>query len=142
LGFTMFSPTYCFLVISREKSAMKPKKDITSNPALVAYCGLYCGACGAYLKDRCLGCHDNKKASWCKVRTCCMELHYSSCAECKDFADPMQCGKYNNFISRAVGFVLRSDRSACIKQIKAVGMQGHADIMTAQKKQTIRRGTV
>jgi len=38
-------------------------KTITSNAELVAYCGLYCGACGAYLKGRCPGCHENKKAT-------------------------------------------------------------------------------
>ena len=117
-------------------------KTITSNIAMVAYCGLYCGACGSYLKGRCSGCHDNRKASWCKVRTCCMERGYSSCADCRDFDDPQQCGKYNNFISKIVGFVLRSDRVACIRQIKAIGIQGHADTMTKRQQQTIRKGAV
>ena len=48
-------------------------KEIISDPKLVAFCGLYCGACKAYLKERCPGCHDNEKATWCKVRTCCLE---------------------------------------------------------------------
>ncbi len=116
-------------------------KTITSDVALVAYCGLYCGACGSYLKGRCPGCHGNQKASWCKVRTCCIEHDYPSCADCKEFTDPRQCKIYNNFISRIVGFVLRSDRAACIMQIKAIGMQGHADTMAKQQKQTIRKGT-
>jgi hypothetical protein len=120
---------------------METMKTITSNLALVAYCGLYCGACGSYLKGRCSGCHDNPKATWCKVRSCCMERGYSSCTDCRDFDDPEQCGKYNNFISRIVGFVLRSDRVACIRQIKAIGIQGHADTMTKQRQQTIRKGT-
>jgi hypothetical protein len=113
-------------------------KDIVSNKELVAYCGLYCGACGSYLRGRCPGCHDNKKASWCKVRTCCMEHGYSSCAEFKEFVDPRSCRKFNNIISKVVGFVLRSDRSACIMQIKQLGIEGHADTMTRQKKQTIK----
>ncbi|EKD82695.1 MAG: hypothetical protein ACD_39C01150G0003 [uncultured bacterium] len=116
-------------------------KAITANIEMVAYCGLYCGACASYLKERCPGCHDNQKASWCKIRTCCMEKGYLSCADCRDFSDPQQCSKYNNFISKIVGFVLRSDRAACIKQIKKSGIQGHAEIMAREKKQTIKRGS-
>ena len=60
-------------------------KTITSNTELVAYCGLYCGACGAYLKEKCPGCHQNEKATWCEVRYCCVEHKYSTCAECSVF---------------------------------------------------------
>jgi hypothetical protein len=116
-------------------------KTIASNISLVAYCGLYCGACRSYLKRRCPGCLDNQKASWCKVRACCKEHSYSSCADCRDFSDPQQCKKFNNFISQAIGFVLRSDRAACIAQIKKIGIKGHADTMTRQQKYTIRKGT-
>jgi hypothetical protein len=70
-----------------------------------------------------------------------MERDYSSCADCRDFDDPQQCGKFNNVIARIVGFVLRSDRVACIRQIKVIGIQGHADTMTKQQQQTIRKGT-
>lgn len=114
-------------------------KDVVSSADLVAYCGLYCGVCGSYLKGRCPGCHENAKASWCKVRACCIEHAYSSCAECKEFTDPRECKKYNNFISKVFGFVFRSDRAACIAQIKELGLKGHADKMTAEKKQTIRK---
>lgn len=117
-------------------------KAIVADPALVAYCGLYCGACGAYLKERCPGCHDNKKASWCKVRSCCRERTYASCAECADYADPRQCRMFNNFMSKLFGLVLRSDRAACIDQIKAMGVQGHAEAMARARTQTIKRGTV
>lgn len=114
-------------------------KDIVSNVELVAYCGLYFGACGFYLRDRCPGCHDNNKASWCKVRICCLEHSYSSCADCGEFENPGECKKYNNLVSKIVGFVLRSDRAACVMQIKKMGIQGHADLMARQKKQTIKR---
>jgi len=116
-------------------------KDIISNVEFVAYCGLYCGACGSYLKDRCPGCHDNRKASWCKVRTCCIENGYSSCADCREFSNPGECKKYNNFFSKIIGFALRSDRAACIMQIKEIGIQGHADTMSKQKKQTIKKNS-
>ena len=113
-------------------------KEIVSDPKLVAFCGLYCGACRAYLKDRCPGCYDNEKASWCKVRTCCLEAGYSSCADCTEFPDPKNCGKFHNFISRAIGFVLKSDRRACITQIRQRGLEGHAEDMASLKRQTIR----
>ncbi len=30
-------------------------KEIVSDPKLVAYCGLYCGACKRYLQEKCPG---------------------------------------------------------------------------------------
>ena len=47
-------------------------KEIASDPNLVAYCGMYGGACKAYLRDKCPGCDDQQKASWCKIRSCCI----------------------------------------------------------------------
>jgi hypothetical protein len=114
-------------------------KEIVVDPQLAARCGLYCGACGSYLKGRCPGCHDNVKASWCKVRTCCATNGYASCADCKTCADPLECGKFNNIISKLFGLLFRSDRAACIRQIKSVGIQQHAEKMAAAKSQTIKR---
>ena len=114
-------------------------KTITSNAELVAYCGLYCGACGKYLKEKCLGCHQNEKATWCTVRSCCIERKYTTCAECSEYPDARDCGKFNNFMSKLIGILLRSDRSACIKQIKQLGVEGHAKNMAQNKRQTIRR---
>jgi hypothetical protein len=51
----------------------------------------------------------------------------------------MDCNKFNNFISRLVGFVLRSDRGACILQIREKGLLGHAEDMAVNRRQTIRR---
>jgi len=113
-------------------------KEIVADTGLVAYCGLYCGACGSYLKDRCPGCHKNEKATWCKVRSCCREAGYTSCAECKTLSDPRDCKKFNNVISKTIGFILRSDRRACIMQIRGKGLKGHAEDMTIQRRQSIR----
>jgi hypothetical protein len=114
-------------------------KEIRSNPDLVAHCGLYCGACKSYLRERCPGCHENQKATWCKVRLCCMDNGYLSCTDCKEFASPMECKMFNNFMSKIFGFIFRSDRSACIEQIRKIGIQAHADDMTKQGRQSIRR---
>jgi hypothetical protein len=114
-------------------------KSITADPALVAYCGLYCGACGKYLRDKCPGCHDNTKASWCTVRSCNIERHYSSCAECVEYPDAMDCKKFNNIFAKVFGIIFRSNRAACISQIKTLGVQGHADEMVRLGRQSIRR---
>lgn len=114
-------------------------KEIVADPKMVAYCGFYCGACKSFLKDRCNGCHENSKATWCKVRSCCMENSYLSCADCRTFEDPRDCGKFNNPISRIIGFILRSDRSACIRQIKSLGLEGHAGNMALNMRHTIRK---
>lgn len=115
-------------------------KPVVADATLVAACGLYCGACGAYLKGRCPGCRENHQAAWCRVRTCCREHGRATCAECAAVAEPPACKKYNNLISKIIGFILRSNRAACIQQIKNLGLQGHADTMAAQRKQTIRKG--
>lgn len=47
------------------------KKTITASVERIAACGLYCGACRKYLKGKCLGCRQNDKAAWCKIRQCC-----------------------------------------------------------------------
>lgn len=116
-----------------------PMRTIQEDAGLVAYCGLYCGACKAYLKEKCDGCHKNDRASWCKVRSCCIERGNESCAACRKFADPKDCGKFNNVISRMFGFVFRSDRQACIRQIKELGLAGHAKKMAELRMQSIKR---
>lgn len=112
-------------------------KEIIANPELVAFCGLYCGACNAYLRDRCPGCHENAKATWCRVRSCCLNAGYSSCVECKEFSVPKERKKFNNVFSRVIGMVLRSDRAACIAQIKAIGLERHAEDMASKRRRTI-----
>lgn len=107
---------------------------------LVAYCGLYCAACGAHTKGRCPGCHDNGKAKWCKVRSCCQENGYATCADCATFADPGECTKFHNFMSRIFGFIFRSDRRACIQRIREIGPAAYAEEMAAKGLQSIRRG--
>ena len=114
-------------------------KEIISDPNMVAFCGLYCGACGKYLKDNCPGCHENEKAGWCKVRSCCKDNGYSTCADCKEYPQPNDCRYFNNFMSKIFGFIFRSDRSACLKKINEVGLQAYADYMTGEKRQSFRR---
>jgi len=114
------------------------RKEIVADTNLIAYCGLYCGACPSYLKGKCPGCHENAKASWCTVRSCNMEQQLASCADCTQISH-RTCKKYNNFMSKMVGFILRSDRAACIDNISSMGYAAFAEDMVANKRQTIRR---
>jgi hypothetical protein len=110
------------------------------DPRLVGCCGLYCGECGVYKRGRCPGCAENENAGWCKVRTCCLEHDYGSCADCAQFAVVRDCRKFNNFIARLFGFVFRSDREANIARIKAVGRAAFAEEMATRGRQSLRRG--
>jgi hypothetical protein len=114
-------------------------KQVVSDEGLVAFCGLYCGACRAYLSGRCPGCKENAKATWCKIRICCIENKYETCADCKDFKDVDDCKKFNNFISKIFAFVFRSNRKACIEQIRMQGKIKHADIMASKKAHSLKR---
>ncbi len=116
-------------------------KEIAASKDLVARCGLYCGACRSQLKGSCPGCRDNVKASWCKIRTCCADHSYATCADCKDFEDPNDCPKFNNLISKVIGVVMNSNRKACVLKIRELGLEEYAVFMSGQKRQSLpRRG--
>lgn len=113
------------------------EKQIEINKELVAFCGLYCAACRQYLKGECAGCQKNEKAQWCKVRTCCLEKGYTSCADCTiNVAD---CKKFSNFVSKMFAFFFNSDRKACIDRIKTIGTEEYAREMAEKGLQTIRK---
>lgn len=113
-------------------------KEITIDTKNIAFCGLYCGACGKYLKESCRGCEGNEKATWCKVRSCCMENGYKSCADCT-IIDPAECKKLNNFIAKVFGLIFKSDRKACIDYIKNNGYEAFATAMANNKTMTFKR---
>ena len=113
--------------------------EITIDKNLVSYCGLYCGACSKYLKEKCPGCHDNEKATWCKIRTCCMDNKYDSCAACEEFSDVNNCKKFNNFFAKVIGFIYRSDRKAGIDFIDEKGIEEFAKYMAENKLVTIKK---
>lgn len=112
-------------------------KKIEANKELIAACGLYCGACRKYLSENCPGCHDNEKATWCKIRSCAIGNGYHSCAECRK--DVSECKIYSNLIGKIFAFLFKSDRPACIRYIREHGEQAFAEEMTKRKCQTIKR---
>lgn len=82
-------------------------RPITANKDNIATCGLYCGACHKYLVEKCPGCRENKKATWCKIRTCCQTKFFTTCAECD--CNVKECKTYSNFIGKLFALIFRSD---------------------------------
>ena len=114
-------------------------KEIVVDKAMIAFCGLYCGACGQYLRGKCGGCVKNEKATWCSIRKCNNEHSWSSCAECTLFFDVNECKKFNNLVSKLFALIFRSNRKACIEKIKAVGRDRFTEEMAGMKKQSLPR---
>lgn len=112
--------------------------DIVADKSKVAYCGLYCGACRRLLSGKCPGCRDNVKATWCKVRSCCIENGIDSCADCKSVGHK-DCKLFNGFMAKLFGVIFNSDRGKCIERIKEVGYLTYAGEMTEKRMQTIKR---
>lgn len=140
-------PSYCLFTAhvqikklqQIEINNMRTKaREIIADPDFVAYCGLYCGACRSFLSSKCPGCAENKKASWCKIRQCCIENNLKSCADCR-IIEHTRCSKYNTFISRIFGYIFNSDRGACIDLIREIGYEEYSLQMALNKRQTIRR---
>lgn len=102
-----------------------------SKSQLVAYCGLFCGGCGSYTRGRCKGCKDGGGFSSCKVRICSIDREYRSCAECEEVLD---CKKLNNFISKVMAFIFRSDRKGNLQGIKEMGIERWAEERSASGK--------
>ena len=100
---------------------------ITINPQQIAACGLYCGACKKL----------NEKASWCKIRKCCQEKGFHTCAECdKDVKD---CKIHNNFVGKIFAFLFNSDRAACIRYIRENGEEAFAEKMAKDQLMTMKK---
>ena len=112
--------------------------EASSKIHLVAYCGLYCGNCRSYKNGKCPGCAKNEKAKWCKIRTCCIENSYSSCADCKS-STANDCKMHNNFISKAFSFVFGSDRPTAVLYIKEFGPEKYVEKMTESGQMVFKK---
>jgi hypothetical protein len=113
-------------------------KHHTPNIELISFCGLYCGNCGKYKNGKCPGCAKNEKASWCKIRTCCLENNYKSCSDCPD-KEREECKKLNNFMGKFFSVVFNSDRLAGLQLIKDEDYSGFAEYMVEHGKVALPR---
>lgn len=105
---------------------------------ILAYCGLYCNNCGKFKNGKCPGCIKNESASWCKIRKCCIEHNYQTCAECKE-QTANQCNNYKGFFSKFFEIVFKSDRNASIEYIKEHGAEDYVNFMKAQQSMVIKK---
>jgi hypothetical protein len=106
----------------------------TDNEQLIAYCGLYCKFCPAFMSDKCEGCRGNSTKNavlykQCKVKPCCVENGFFTCADCTIYTSPKECKKYNPLLLRIASWVESSDRSKAIEMIKTKGRAGFAGFM-------------
>ncbi len=107
---------------------------------VVAACGLYCSECPKFKNGKCPGCRENTKASWCKVRSCNIELDQSTCAECKSFANLKECKKLNNPISKIFSIIFKSDRIAGLEYIRAYGEEAFCQHLKEKGKMAFKKG--
>jgi hypothetical protein len=114
------------------------KKEIVADKNQIAFCGLYCGSCKSFLAGKCQGCRNNVKATWCKLRACCIDKNYQSCADC-DSIGYRDCKKCNNAMSKLFAFIFNSDRLGCLDRIKMVGYDSYAEEMAEKKMMTIKK---
>lgn len=112
---------------------------IRADTGLIAYCGLYCGSCRKYLREKCDGCIKYEKATWCKVMICCIEYSYNNCADCRIVEELKDCKNFNTIFSKLFSFIFRSDRFACIASIQEKGYSEYAKEMADKKMMTIKR---
>lgn len=115
--------------------------EIIIDQKLVSQCGYYCGACKSYLKGKCRGCETNQNffATRCKVKKCCHDNSFQTCAECKDFKDVAQCKKLNSTFIKFFGVLVGYDRGKNIKSIQEIGCQAFAEQMAEKKAMWLPR---
>lgn len=113
-------------------------RTIEAKKELVAYCGLYCGSCKAYLKEKCPGCAKNEKAAWCKIRSCNMQNGTAACAECKT-TSAAECKDYNTVFGKVIEFFTGTDRKKCLAMIDSDGIEKFAEYMAEKKIMSIKK---
>jgi len=112
---------------------------------MISYCGFYCGACPTLLKGKCQGCKGDSpncavgyKA--CKVRPCCIENNYNSCADCGEYESVKDCKLYNPVLINLFQFLLKSSRRKGIEMIKEKGPNEFVKFMEGKNWVTIKTG--
>ena len=101
-------------------------EQLISNENFIAHCGFYCGACPTYLSGKCEGCRgDSPKCAVgmkkCKVKQCCVENGFFSCADCTKFTTTQDCEKYNPLSIKFGEWISNTSRKKAIEMIKAKG---------------------
>lgn len=98
----------------------------TDNEQFIAYCGLYCKYCLSFKSGKCDGCRSHSAKSsvlykQCKVKPCCIENQFFTCADCTISSSVKNCKKYNPLLLRIASWIESSDRSKAIQMIQEKG---------------------
>ena len=107
--------------------------------SLVAYCGLYCGACSAYKKGKCPGCRETQKKAACKIRRCNVDAGYESCAACEQVSDVATCRRLNRPMFRIFGYVMNYDMILGVKLLRKIGRQAYAEQLAQSGLMWVKR---
>ncbi len=112
-------------------------KRIGKDESLIAYCGLYCGACPSFTSGKCDGCRSNSAKSAvrymkCPVKPCCAGKGSFTCADCEEYASVKECKKYNPLILRIASWLEGSDRSKAVNMIKTKGRDDFLTFMESK----------
>lgn len=134
---------------TREKPARTCTKPSSVNNDLVAYCGLYCGACSFKMahdeseplhvtsmpskydeqKDKplqfCPGCRLDNQCGDCAIRECAIGKHVTHCGQCSSFP----CEKLSAFGGDSV-----PHHGECINNLHELGETGTPDWLEKQQK--------
>lgn len=68
----------------------------------------------------------------CKVKKCCIDRQFSTCAECNEFANLRECRNLHNLISRIFGFIFRTNRIGNLNRIRELGIDQFTKEVTAE----------
>ena len=110
-------------------------KEINKDENLIGHCGLYCGECPSFKSGKCDGCRGNSAKSavvykQCKVKPCCADNEFFTCADCTIYPSTKDCKKYNPLLLKIASWIESSDRSKAIEMIKAKGRTEFLTFMT------------
>ncbi len=116
---------------------MVPAISQPSRDEHIAPCGLFCSNCRKFEQGRCAGCQVEAPFAGCPVRKCVVAKGLITCAECPDFPsgrDFRECPKLNNFLSKLMAVVFRSDRPGALAMLRDQGR----DVYLQDKRTTKR----
>lgn len=99
----------------------------------IGCCGAYCKTCKAFVNGSCKGCkigyesgdRDLSKAK-CKIKICCLNKNFESCADCKQFSD---CDIFNTRFK-----IGTSDNRKCQESLNFIKNEGYDKFLLKVKK--------
>jgi hypothetical protein len=119
------------------------EKIIPKDENLISYCGFYCGTCPTYTGGKCEGCRGNSPLCAvgyhkCKVRPCCIENAYFSCADCEKYITVKSCKEYNPLSIKFGEYISCTSRQKSIEMIREKGVTAFIEYMVSKEWVTMK----